>query len=886
MSSELERITQALGDRYTISHEVGSGGMATVYLAQDPRHHRKVAVKVLRPEVAAMLGAERFLSEIRLTASLQHSNILPLYDSGEASGLLYYVMPFVEGESLRERLARDTLLPVDKAVEITRSVAAALEYAHGRGVVHRDIKPENILLQHGQALVADFGIALAISAAGGSRLTETGLSVGTPHYMSPEQAMGERNVDARSDIYSLGVTLFEMLAGRPPFSAATAQGTVAKIMAEQVPSLRLERPVVPPNVESAIAVALAKLPADRFATVQAFADALANPGFVAPWGTGVQPVVAPPLDWRQRIALPALALAGAGLGLAAWLALRPPAADHGSVLRYRVSLPSQQSLQQRYASRIALSPDGTTLVFVGPSTQGVQLWLQSRDQLDPVPIPGTEGAAAPFFSPDGRQVGFLNVGRQSLQAVTLGEGGITTLVPSRVRRVGADWSDDGIVYVDEARGLMRLAAGQTPAEAVVLLDPEQEAEPQWPHALPGGGVLFSRPAAAAAGRRELVILPEAGEQPRTLVAGLVGVHDGRYLVYVTESGELMAARLDLGGGRPEGRPVVLARNLEVQLDAVDLALSERGTLMYGDREGSLRSEVVATDREGTARVLDPEWRENIQTISLSPDGSRLAVTVMDSTGQSMAVWTKPVGRGLAARLTLDPAERSFRGVWHPGGQMIGYMVEEAGTRDFYQRRADGSGGGRISFQHAVNQAEWSPDGQWLIYRTGRVDSLDVFALNVRDSTTIPVAATPGVNEHSGTVSPDGRWVAFVSNRSGVWEVYVRPFPNTANGEWQVSQGGGTEPRWAHRSAELFYKRGERQADMLMAAEVRMTEPAFVVGRRRPLFPVDRYYNYAWHPNYAVGPSDQTFYMIRPLDRGHAFDLIVIEHWQQALTAAP
>src|SRR5678815_2781486 len=218
MTGSPDRLVSALGDRYRIERELGKGGMATVYLAEDLRHGRKVAVKVLLPELAAVLGAERFLSEIHVTAALQHPHILPLFDSGQANGQLYYVMPYVEGESLRTRLAREKQLPIDEAIRITREVASALDYAHRRGVIHRDIKPENILLQDGTALVADFGIALAVSKAGGTRLTQTGLSLGTPHYMSPEQATGDHAVDGRSDIYSLGAALYEMLTGDPPFT--------------------------------------------------------------------------------------------------------------------------------------------------------------------------------------------------------------------------------------------------------------------------------------------------------------------------------------------------------------------------------------------------------------------------------------------------------------------------------------------------------------------------------------------------------------------------------------------------------------------------------------------------------------------------------------------
>src|SRR5881296_3176087 len=288
MPDPFAQLAAALAEQYTIEREAGVGGMATVYVARDLKHDRHVALKVLRPDLAALLGVERFLSEIRVTAHLHHPHILPLFDSGQAGGLVYYVMPHVEGESLRQRLEREKQLPLETAIEITRAVASALDYAHRHGVIHRDIKPENILFQDGEAVVADFGIALALTAAAGSRLTETGLSLGTPQYMSPEQATGDRLIDARSDIYSLAAVLYELLAGEPPHTGPTVQSVIAKVVTARPRPLQQLRESVPPHVEAAVLKALAKLPADRFQTAAQFVDALARPG----WG-GVPATTAP-----------------------------------------------------------------------------------------------------------------------------------------------------------------------------------------------------------------------------------------------------------------------------------------------------------------------------------------------------------------------------------------------------------------------------------------------------------------------------------------------------------------------------------------------------------------------------------------------------------------
>src|SRR6185437_11940651 len=275
VTASADRLASALADRYDVERQVGQGGMATVYLARDLKHQRRVAIKVLRPELSASLGGDRFLREIRVAANLQHPNILGLYDSGEAEGLLYYVMPFVAGESLRDRLNKEQQLPLHDALQITREAAEALQYAHEHGIVHRDIKPENILLMGGHALVADFGIARAVEASG-EKLTQTGMAVGTPHYMSPEQALGSDHVDARSDVYSLGCVLYELLIGQPPFTGPNAMAIMARHSMEVVPSLQVVRQSVPDEVEDAVLRALEKTPADRFQTMREFAECLAN----------------------------------------------------------------------------------------------------------------------------------------------------------------------------------------------------------------------------------------------------------------------------------------------------------------------------------------------------------------------------------------------------------------------------------------------------------------------------------------------------------------------------------------------------------------------------------------------------------------------------------
>src|SRR5213082_646030 len=377
MTNLLARVQTALAERYAIERELGQGGMAVVFLARDLKHHRAVAIKVLRPELALALGSERFLGEIETVAGLAHPHILPLYDSGEAAGFLYYVMPYVEGESLRERLTREKQLPLEDALRIAGEVATALSYAHSRGVVHRDIKPENILLEAGQAVVSDFGIARAITAAGGERLTQTGMTVGTPGYMSPEQAAGERELDGRSDIYSLACVLYEMLAGSPPFLGPSARAILARQSLDPVPRLRTVRETVPEEFERAVVKALAKAPADRFATATQFAEALVT-GRAAPRASRRAP----------RIPM-ALTLAAALVAIGAVVLARrlsqfrnPPAFDPNvvAVAPFDVLEPNLARWREGLVDVLSANLDGAGPLRTVSPTMVVHSWSGRGDQ--------------------------------------------------------------------------------------------------------------------------------------------------------------------------------------------------------------------------------------------------------------------------------------------------------------------------------------------------------------------------------------------------------------------------------------------------------------------------------------------------------------------------
>ena len=445
----MTRLIAALADRYRIERELGAGGMATVYLAQDLKHDRQVAIKVLRPELAAVIGAERFLSEIKTTAHLQHPHILPLFDSGAADSFLFYVMPFIEGESLRDRLNREKQLPITDAVRIATEVASALDYAHRHNVIHRDIKPENVLLHDGQALVADFGIALAASKAGGSRMTETGMSLGTPHYMSPEQAMGQREITPRSDVYALGAMTYEMLLGEPPFTGPTAQSIVAKVMTEKPARLIPRRERIPPPVEDAVLTALEKLPADRFASAAEFASALAGRSDGRTVRLSAQGPSSRRPTARPSVRLTVFSIALVMLGLLAgayWLGGRGRAAppiQFGKSVKVTWD-PGLEILP-------AISPDGKSVAYGSGTTINMRIYVR--------PVAGGRGIqltddtsgvqAHPRWSPDGTRILFL-AGGGVFSAPAAGGPAKPELPPGRPTPIiSADYSPDGktIAYV-------------------------------------------------------------------------------------------------------------------------------------------------------------------------------------------------------------------------------------------------------------------------------------------------------------------------------------------------------------------------------------------------------------------------------------------------------
>jgi serine/threonine-protein kinase len=833
--------------------------MATVFLARDVRHNRRVALKVLNPELGAVLGVERFLAEIEVTANLQHPNLLPLFDSGEANGLLFYVMPFVEGESLRARLDREKQLPVDEAVRIATAICGALDYAHRHKVIHRDLKPENILMQEGQPLIADFGIALAVSNAGGSRITQTGLSLGTPQYMSPEQATGDRVVDGRTDLYSLGAILFEMLVGDPPHAASTSQAIIAKVLTERPASVRASRSSVPPHVEAAIARALEKLAADRFATAREFGDALAGRGAVVSAAPQqLSPAVGRAAGTSRAREQAAWALAAALAGTLLWQLVRQDPVAHAPVVRVNFDLPPGVRVNDVITgSTIAVSPQGDMIAFTSIGVSGFRMYIRRVNEIAAREIGGTNVAGRNLvFSPDGRWLAFTegSVLRKASvdggQAITLGTTGGT--VP-----YGLAWSASDTIYVGGFSGLWAVAATGGEPRLVVRSDTSAaRVGRRWPLLLPDGKavVIASGNSSTSTPRLAVLELDAArSTEFEQLVAMPLGLVDDR-LVYVSPTGGLMAVQFDQKAHKPVGQPVQLDEGVLVDPTAgAKASLSASGTLAY--LKGRAQFQPVIAGAGGAAPL--PVIREpgTYSTPRYSPDGRRIAVAQFTPSGSD--VWIYDTARNTFTRLTNDGT--SVRPEWTPDGRYVIFISSTGAEATIRRQPADGSGPAELLYhpEQEPFEAIVSSDNQWLIYRTapGVKYPRDILARRLTGDTTLVPLVTGPNTESLPRVSPNGRWLAYQSNETGRFEIYVRPFPGSG-ARVQVSDSGGTEAIWGRDGRSLYYRGAVGE---VMHVDV-TTAGAFSIGTRRVMLTGD-YLTDSSHPNWDVAP-DGRFLMLR------------------------
>ena len=877
--SFLEKLQSALSDRYRIEREIGVGGMATVYLAHDLRHDRDVALKLLKPELGAVLGPERFLSEIRVTAKLQHPNLLPLFDSGESDGQLWYAMPFVEGESLRAKMDRERQISVRESLRIAVAVAGALDYAHRHGVIHRDLKPENILLHEGQPLVADFGIALAVSNAGGERVTQTGLSLGTPQYMSPEQATGERGVDARTDIYSLGAVLYEMLTGEPPHTGATVQAIIARLMTDTPRPVRTSRPSVPEHVEWAIQKSLEKVPADRFETAKEFAETLEGQRPVTSEHTTAHRVERrSQTDGRRKVDsrwLPWIitGITGAVALFATLWALHfigKSGSDGAEPISFTVTPSGRESFDP---SDVAISPDGRRIVYLGEDEKGSMLYTRTMDDVDSHPIPGTGGAAAPFFSPDGKWLAMFVGGN----LVRLSFDGGAPIIIARNLVPGFSWwtRDNGIILQTQSLTRQRGGLSVVPPtggvpKPIIIADTAHRENMRAGYDLPDGDHFLYVSLGPGGFEDDNLALASLKSKDHTvfdlLVVRTLGFVDGHAIAVQWDGSQsaIIAVPMDVSGRKLTGDPITLRSGVNSQLA---VALSASGTLTYVS--GSAGAQLVWEGDGKPDTVLAQE--RGYTRLRVSPDGTRIATWLAGGTlGE---VWIYSVSDKTLTRLTNATA---LEPQWTADGKKILYVRTTTAAAGIYVQPADGSGEAeklevKLPPGVAPISATMSPDGSTIMFAAAagsRRRDIYYFKPGVAD-TAIPWLAT-GFDEVAPRFSPDGKWVCYVSDESATGlDVYVRPFPGPGP-RVRISPDGGQEPVWSRDGRKIFYRSGQR----LMSADVSTGATLTVTGRRMVMTMAGPTATVG--ANYDLSPDGRRVLVPKP--SGGNGKLVVVANW--------
>ncbi|HUE87462.1 MAG TPA: protein kinase [Vicinamibacterales bacterium] len=873
---------------YEIVSELGAGGMGEVYKAVDTRLDRTVAIKILLETLAVdAQSRERFKREARAISQLTHPHICTLFDVGEQEGTAFLVMEYLDGETVAERLKKGAL-PLEYALTVAIQIADALSTAHRHGIVHRDLKPGNVMLLKAGAKLLDFGLAkskapvVATSAISmlptmPPTLTAQGAILGTFQYMAPEQIEG-LEADARTDIFAFGCTLYEMLTGRRLHEGLTDAGVIAAILRSEVPSLIRSQPSVPPFLDWMVRRCLAKQPDERWQTATDVAAALR---WIA--GTASQAATTAPsragrfghVGWGLAAAA-WVALAAIGI----WTAMRPSMGGNISAVHLAIQLPSNLPLATGYIGRttLAISPDATRIAYLCQAGEELrQICLRSIDAVEVTPLRGTGGATTPFFSPDGAWLGFHANGKLQRIAIT---GGAPMILGDANAVLSADWAaDDTIVYApDTSSALFRIPAAGGTAVRVTTLDSEAgEWTHQWPDVLPNGGILYVRGFGPTFDEFDVCVFSPRTGQSAVLIPGATFPRYAAsgHLVF-WQRGTLLAAPFDANRLELTGTAVPVVEGVAgLASEGFALfALSESGSLVYerGDPHGGKRR-LLWVDRTGGVQQISAPSRA-YGGARISPDGRRLAIMVRDP---QLDVWVYDFPLGTLARLTFDAgAEESP--VWSPDGKWITYTASRPGGWQTLRRAADGSGGEELLFEYPHHQhwGSWTPDGKTLAL--GTIDpktGSDIVIGSLGSPRSLrPLIRTP-LAEDFPAFSPDGRWIAYGSQESGRYEVYVQAYPGPG-GKWQVSADGGTDPRWAKGGRELFYRNGDRVIGVAVE-----TTPAFRVSGVLPLFE-GRHPRVTFETGWDVTPDGQRFLMIRDEDQNATPQLDVVLNWSEEL----
>jgi predicted Ser/Thr protein kinase len=857
---------------YEILSAIGAGGMGEVYRARDTRLNRIVAIKVLPAHLADRAELrERFDREAKTIASLNHPHICTLYDTGHQDDIDFLVMEYLEGETLAQRLQKGPL-PLAQVLQYAIEISDALDKAHRKGVTHRDLKPGNIMLTKAGTKLLDFGLAkLKQEAAPASvslsdlptakdPLTAQGSIVGTLQYMAPEQLEG-KEVDTRADIFAFGAVVYEMATRKRAFEGNTQASVISAIMSSDPPPMSSLQPMTPPALDRVVRRCLAKDPDERWQSANDLTNELK---WIAQGSSGVSAPTAAEkgvrtLGRRELIlGTGASLVAAAATGIAVWNLKPAPTEPPKTVSRFTITLPlGQQLAGLNSGPAVAMSPDGTHLVYVARQGGVQRLYLRAMDSFESNPIPGTEGAIEPFFSPDGQWVGFF--AGQELKKISV-NGGAAISLGNAIEHGGASWGSQGLIaFAPRINGVLQRVPNTGGVPTPLTHGENGDVSHRWPEYLPDGkSVLF---AAGTTGinflnaqiavqsgqggdRRNLI---QGGTQPRYALSG--------HLVYA-QGGSLMAAafapqRLEVTG---TAVPVVEGV-LQFPVNGVaQYSLSSTGSLVYiSGGVQSAQSRLVWVTRNGREQPIDAPPHAYLNQ-RLSPDGRRIAVTIAEQDSQ---VWIYDLSRGTSTRFTLQGNENNAA-AWTPDGKRIVFTSNKRPTHLFWQL-ADGSGGleGLPGSDYNQVPMSWSPDGKLLAFiEINPTTGYDIWVLRLSDRKAQPFLQSQ-FNETVPRFSPDGRWLAYISDESGHYEVYVQPYPGPG-GKWQISTEGGTEPVWNPRGGELFYRSGEK----MMAVDI-ATQPAFAAGKPRMLFQGPYLPTPLTNPNYDVSQDGQRFLMLKP-----------------------
>ncbi len=803
---------------YEIVGALGAGGMGEVYKARDARLDRLVAVKILPAAVAANPQLrDRFEREAKAVAAISHPNILAIHDVGQAGDVTFAVMELLDGETLRDRLktAAPHGLTARKAIDYALQIAHGLAAAHEKGIVHRDLKPENIFITtDGRAKILDFGLAKQrVHAAPLATMTPTlaggttpGTILGTVGYMAPEQVRG-LEVDHRADIFALGAVLYEMVAGRSPFQGDTTADTMSAILHKEPQELTHVDPSLPPALDRIVRRCLEKSAAERFHSAHDFAIALDAVAGSTGSSAAVSPSAVAPVirrnRWMRWAGFAALFASGVALG-AVMIAVVRPVPRATERLRLSVLPPDKIDV----VGTLALSPGGRMLAFVGLDADSTKrLWLRRLDEPTPHVLAGTEDAAYPFWSPDGRSLGFFAQGR--LKRLDLAGGMPRTLAPAAESR-GGTWNAGGtIVFApNPGDGLFTMSAQGGAVERLTTLDAgRQEISHRWPTFLPDGThVLFMNRTPQPSERLALYVTAiegtDAGKVRKLTIADSPGTYaDGS--LYFTRGSTLFVQpfdlrRLELTG---EMTPAIERVWSDPSMDGLYAFSTAGGVFAFRDSE-TADSQLAWFDRSG--KMLGAVGPAGANDPELSPDGRVLAYDVSDTraSGASTGVWTLDLDRGTRTRIT--PSSLDTFPTWSPDGKRIAFTSDRAGSFDLYEKTLGQTTDREVLKSPLWKYPEsWSPDGRYLLFTELNPKSrTDLWVLPLDGGKATPFVSTDA-DEGMGRFSPDGRWITYASNESGRFEVYVRPFP-LSDSRWQISVNGGSNPIWRSDGRELFY----------------------------------------------------------------------------------